>query len=93
MISALIALPLCLSLTPLAISQEAGGLPVDDAALEAAAEVSARMHAVLHDSDLGLRDMLVRNEEVWHDAGEFLVGVFSAHTIQPIGLHFTENPV
>ncbi len=47
--------------------------------------------AVFHDGDVHLRDALVRNGEVWHDSGEFLVGAFSERTIRGLARRGIES--
>ena len=54
-------------------------------------ETPSRCWAVFYDSDPRLRGALVLNGEVWHDAGEFLVGAFSARTIRGLARRGIES--
>jgi Zn-dependent M28 family amino/carboxypeptidase len=80
MIDLLLALPLCVSLpldVPLDVPPDATG----DAADEADEPVWTAW-AVFHEGDEGLRNTLTRNAQVWHDAGEFVVGAFTSDLIR-----------
>ncbi|MEW6073560.1 MAG: M28 family peptidase [Planctomycetota bacterium] len=56
----------------------------DDAAPAEPAAAPLRAYAVLHRGNDALRTALVHEGEVWHDAGEFLVGAFAADTVRAL---------
>ena len=78
----LLALPLLSPLSQEALAPAAVAEPVP----LAAPLRFATCWAVEHDGDAALRDALVREGEVWHDAGLFLVGAFSPETVDALAL-------
>lgn len=78
MIELLLALPLHASVPlapPAALSDDAVPSSETD-------EPAWTAWAVFHEGDSQLRDTLVRNAQVWHDAGEFVVGAFTPDLIR-----------
>ena len=84
MIEILLALPLA---APCLLSP----LPQDGPILDAEEVSAPAVHVVFHDGDELLRSALIHSQEVWHDAGEFLVGVFDARTIEGLAERGVES--